>query len=64
LEKKACCYYLLMKFRNNHHGYILRDGSDELDDIRMPDLLQYSQLVPESVSATNEEAVLFIIRAS
>ena len=44
-----------MVFRNNHHGYVLRDGSDELDDIRVPDLLEYRQLMPERVSVTNEK---------
>ena len=41
-----------MKFRNNHHRYVLCHGSDELNNIRVPDLLQYSQLMPERVSAT------------
>jgi len=45
-------YYLFMKFRNNHHRYVLCHGSDELNNIRVPDLLQYSQLMPERVSAT------------
>jgi len=42
-------YYLFMKFRNNHHRYVLCHGSDELNNIRVPDLLQYSQLMPERV---------------
>jgi len=43
------CYYLFMKFRHNHHRYVLCHGSDELNNIRVPDLLQYSQLMPERV---------------
>ncbi|KAJ0510604.1 hypothetical protein HanIR_Chr11g0542671 [Helianthus annuus] len=36
---------------NNHHGYSLGDGSNKLNHVRMPNLLQQGQLVFESISA-------------
>jgi hypothetical protein len=44
-----------MVFRNDHHRYVLRDGSHKLNNIRVPDLLKYRQLMPERISVTNEK---------
>jgi hypothetical protein len=44
-----------MVFGNDHHRYVLCDGSHELNNVRVPDLLKYRQLMPERVSATNEK---------
>lgn len=54
-------YYISMVFRNNHHRYVLCDGSDELHDIRVPDLLEHRQLVPERVSAANKRNMIFYL---
>jgi hypothetical protein len=43
-----------MVFGNNHHRYVLGDGSHKLNNVRVPDLLKYRQLMPERVSVTNE----------
>jgi hypothetical protein len=48
-----------MEFRHNHHRYALSDGSDELNDVRVSDLLQYSQFMPERVSETKERDLFF-----
>lgn len=50
-----------MVFGNNHHRYVLSDGSDELNNIRVPDLLEYRQLMPERVFVAQKKDVIFFL---
>jgi hypothetical protein len=59
-DKNGICYHLFVKFRNNHHGYVLCHSPDELNNVRVPDLLQHSQLMPERVSATKKEEAIIV----
>ena len=63
-KRHGAIYYLFMEFRNNHHRYTLSDGSDELNYIRVSDLLQYSQFMPERVSETKEETFFIYMKKS
>jgi hypothetical protein len=48
-------YYIWMVFGDNHHRYVLCDGSHELNHVGVPHLLEHRQLMPERVSVTDEK---------
>lgn len=46
--------YFRVILQDDHHGHVLGDGADELDDVGMAHLLQEGELVLEGVAAERE----------